>query len=434
MFTYNFQIVLLGTTILGIGCGVLGVFMFHQKRALISDAISHATLPGITIAYLILVAFNLSERSLGAFIVGALISASISIFLYRILRKVRGVHDDAIIAILLSSFFGLGIAFLGIIQKQLHGHAAGLGQYIYGDAASMLQSDVFIILIVASVAIFIIVLFLKEIVAVTFDKEYAQSIGIRIGFIDGLLLFLTVLVTVAGLQAVGLILVISLFIIPALAAKYWTEKIIMHMVIAMIFAACSAISGTICSALFTNLPTGAAIVLSAGIIFIVSVLAGVRRGLLSVVIAEKRIRTRFNLAQLLIVLRFHFDLREYATVHNSAEYINLHGDCTYHWIADHLRIDTAALRRTLHLALARGILVAIDRGSYKLTAVGVRAVQGAVYRHQLLNAGMHLFPTKTAQLQDASEVHVETLFNKEELQQLTTYMNIHYSYLLDDSV
>ena len=405
--------------------------MFYQKRALISDAISHATLPGITIAYLILVAFNLPERSLGVFIIGALSSALICVFLYRVLRKMHGVHDDAIIAILLSSFFGLGIAFLGIIQKQPRGHAAGLGQYIYGDAASMLQGDVFIILAVASVAIFIVALFFKEIVAVTFDKEYAQSIGIRIGCIDGLLLFLTVMMTVVGLQAVGLILVISLFIIPALAAKYWTEKIIMHMVIAMIFSASSTISGTIFSALLTNLPTGAAIVLSAGIIFIVSVLAGVRRGLLSVIIAEKRIRTRFNLAQLLIVLRFHFDLREYATVHNSAEYINLHGDCTYHWIADHLRIDTVALRRTLRLALARGILVAIDRGSYKLTAAGVRALQGAVYRHQLLNAGTQLFPAKTAHLQDTSEIHVETLFDKEELEQLTTYMNARYPYLVD---
>lgn len=428
--SYNFQIVIAGTTALGISCGVLGVFMFHQKQSLISDALSHATLPGIAIAYLVLVGLGLPERSLTAFIIGALVSAGICIVLYRLLQKVRSIHSDAVIAILLSSFFGFGIALLGIIQKQPRGHAAGLGQYIYGDTASMLRSDVLVIAGTAAVSIAMVVVVFKEIVATTFDREYARSIGIRTRVIEGLLLGATVCMTVVGLQAVGLILMISFFIIPALAARYWTTRIIHHLIVAALIAVISAVSGTVTSSLWNSLPTGAAIVLSAGVLFAFSIIGGTHNGLLVLFFARRTVRREFNLIQLLIALRFHLHLDRFSLADDKPHYLAIHGDVTLHWIADHLQIDVRALRHTMRHARARGFLTVSDRNSYKITAIGVEAMHSAVYRHELINAGMLLFPAKTAYLQETSDARADKLFTADELRQLTEYLRTHHPYLI----
>ena len=430
--SYNFQIVIIGTTILGISCGALGVFMLYQKQALMSDALSHATLPGITIAYLVLVALRLPERSLGALIVGALATAGLCIVLYRALKRTAAIHNDAIIAILLSSFFGLGIAFLGIIQKQPQGHAAGLTQYIYGDTASMLRRDVLIISVAAAATTAIIAALFKEIVATTFDRQYARSIGIRTNAIEGLLLFLMVFITIVGLQAVGLILMISLFIIPALSARYWTARIVRHLSIAALFAVISTVSGTIASTNWIQLPTGAAIVLSAGALFVVSILGGARNGLIGLFLARRKIQRQFNLLQLLIALRFHLNLKRLSAAADRAKYLDLHGAVTHHWIADHLQINHRPLKRAIRLARARRLLIATDHNSYRITAAGAQAMKSALYRHQLIEAAMRLFPSKTVYLQESSDARAEQLFTAEEMERLAAHMDAHYPYLTEE--
>lgn len=428
--SYTFQIVIAGTTLLGVSCGVLGVFLFHQRQALLSDALSHATLPGIGIAYLVLVAFGLPERSFLALMIGALISTAACVILYRLLKRVRVIHSDAILAILLSSFFGFGIALLGVIQKQPRGHAAGLGQYIYGDTASMLQSDVLIIVAAAIVTIAVVGLYFKEIVATTFDREYARSIGIRTGVIEGLLLGLSLLITVVGLQAVGLILMIALFIIPALAARYWTARITGHLMLAALFAMLSAASGTITSSLWIKLPTGAAIVLSAGALFAISIVCGSRNGLLALFLVRRAVKREFNLIQLLIVLRFRLDIAATIAASDRVKYLELHGGFTAHWIADHLQIDRAALRQTIHLALRRRLLTVRDRHSYALTTNGFDRLRDALYSHELIHTSMRLFPAKTVYLRETSEVSASGLFSPEELEKLLADIGMRHPYLI----
>lgn len=431
--SHTFQVVIIGTTLLGVSCGVLGVFLFHQRQALVSDMLSHATLPGIGIAYLALVALGLYERSFLSLFIGAFISTAICIVAYRLLKRIRVIHTDAILAILLSSFFGFGISLLGIIQKQPRGHAAGLGKYIYGDTASMLQSDVLVIITTISITIIVLGIFYKEIVATTLDREYARSIGIRTGAVNGLILGLTLIVTVVGLQAVGLILIIALFIIPALAARYWAKHITGHLALASLFAMISTASGTVVSSLWVQFPTGASIVLSAGVLLVISIIVGSRNGILSLSLARRAVKREFNLTQLLIALRFKFDIKTASVVANREQYLKNHGGFTEHWLADYLQIDRVALKRTLGIALKRRLVIFRDRHSYMLTIPGIQAMRSALYSHELINASMRLFPSKTTYLRETSDVSATDLFTEQELSKLLADIRTHHPYLIEEA-
>ncbi|MDE0839605.1 MAG: metal ABC transporter permease, partial [Kiritimatiellae bacterium] len=135
---YNTRVVVIGTVLLGIAAGMIGTFMLLRKRALMGDAVSHATLPGIGIAFLVMAAHGGTGRWLPGLLLGAVISGLIGMGSVLLVRSQSRLKEDAALGIVLSVFFGLGVAILGIIQQLSLGHAAGLESFIYGKTASML--------------------------------------------------------------------------------------------------------------------------------------------------------------------------------------------------------------------------------------------------------------------------------------------------------
>lgn len=431
-FNYNLIIVLCGTMLLGLTCGVLGVFMLLRKRALMSDAISHATLPGITIAYLIVVLALKHERSLFGIIVGALISGAVCIFFFVYLKRRSGLKDDALIAIILSSFFGLGIAFLGIIQKLPSGHAAGLQRYIYGDTASMLQSDVILISITACAILLFTILLFKEFLIITFDELYAAAVGYRVQRLDSVLLIGIVFLTVIGIQAAGLILIIALFIIPALTAKFWTVRMHFHCVWAAVFGASSAFVGTLISTVVPNIPTGAGIVLVAGLFFGISLLFGLQNGILFGIIARFKRNIRFICYQLLLTIRFHFNVREFFQVENKMQYINLHGDFTFHWLSDRMRISHRKLKLALRIAIKNRNFTQTDRYSYKITADGVRELLKVMQNHEIYHVISKQFTNQIHDLDAYDEMRIIDFVDTKERAIIDAHFKAHHPYLLYD--
>lgn len=294
---YNTRIVVGGTTLLGLAAGVIGTFAYLRRRSMLGDALSHATLPGIAIAFLIV-----QQKSLPVLLFGAAVTGALGVLCVVGMRAIPRIKEDAAIGIVLSVFFGAGAVLLSIVQQSSTGHQAGLQSFIYGKAAALLRQDALLIAGSAVVVIVGCVLFLKEFRLVCFDKSYAAAQGWPVLVIDLAMMGLLVLTAVVGLQAVGLIMVVALLIIPAAAARFWTDRLIVMVVTAGLIGALSGWLGSTISALTPRMPTGAIIVLCAGGVFGLSMVLAPHRGVLAKVVQRVGMARRVQLQHLLRAL------------------------------------------------------------------------------------------------------------------------------------
>jgi manganese/zinc/iron transport system permease protein len=279
LFDYNLLVVLAGTSLLGLACGVVGAFLVLRRRALLADVLGHATLPGVVGAWMLWVAMGSPGRPLPVLLAGGALAAVVAVAMVAALRAAPRLREDAALAITLSATFGLGIVLLSLSQQVEGASAAGLKSFIYGKAASMVAADARLIGGCALVAVVLVGLLFKELRLLCFDPGFAVGMGYPVGLLDGVLMGLAVMVTVAGLQAVGLLLVVALMIIPAAAARFWSDRLSVVVVVAGGVGLLSGMVGTVASAIVDRLPSGPAIVLAATGFFAVSLIAGPARGL-----------------------------------------------------------------------------------------------------------------------------------------------------------
>lgn len=287
---YNTSIVLAGVIALGIGGGVIGVFSFLRKRALISDAISHATLPGIALAFMAGVALGGTGRNLALLMAGAAFTGAIGILAVQWIRERTRLAEDAAIGTVLSVFFGLGIVLLSHIQTMQAAGQAGLNSFLLGSTAALTAGEAQLIATASGIAIVVALILLKEFGAVAFDEGFAAAQGWRVGRVDLLMLTLLLAIVAIGLKTVGLILIIALVIIPPAAARFWTDRLGRMVALSGLFGGLSGWIGGSISALFPDMPAGAVIVLAAAGIFTVSLLFAPARGIVAWSIRRLRLR------------------------------------------------------------------------------------------------------------------------------------------------
>ena len=296
---FNTRVVVLGVALLGMAAGIVGTFTLLRKRALASDAVSHATLPGIAVAWLVMVALGGTGKWFPGLLLGAAGGGLAAVAAVLVVRSVLRLHEDAALGIVLSVSFGIGIALLGLIQQLRRGSAAGLDSFIYGKTASMLAADAMLIGITSLVLVAVAALLFKELNLLCFDAPYAAAQGLPVRLLDAVMLGLVVAVTVIGLQAVGLILIVALLITPAAAARFWTSNLRLMTVLAALIGAAGGFVGAALSALVPRLPAGAVIVVTVAAGFLLSVLFGTRRGLLRLLIERRRSDRRIRREHLL---------------------------------------------------------------------------------------------------------------------------------------
>ncbi len=289
---FNTNVVILGTTLLGFASGIIGVFALLRKRALMTDALSHATLPGIAIAFLAAQSLGFQRRSIPILLIGATISGVIGIVCIQFILRHTRLREDTAIGIILSVFFGAGIVGLSYVQSNAPNNSAGLNAFIYGQAATMSSSDVILMGSIAVIAVLATLLLLKEFTLVCFNDSFAKVDGWPVSIVDLLMMALVVIVTVAGLQAVGLILVVAMLIIPPVSARFWTDRVWKLVLIAGLIGALSAYTGSVISALLPRKPAGAVIVLTSGVFFALSMFLAPSRGVIAASIRLLRIRLR----------------------------------------------------------------------------------------------------------------------------------------------
>ncbi|GEN55859.1 hypothetical protein GCM10012290_05070 [Halolactibacillus alkaliphilus] len=267
--------VLLSTTMLGIAAGAIGCLAYWKKQNLMSDALSHAALPGVVITFLIF-----QEKNLLLLVIGAGISALIGALLIQWITTSSRISEDAAMGMILSVFYGLGIMLLSIASRSSGGNQSGLDNFIFGQAAAMVRSDIRTMMMLAVIVILTVVIGFKEWKIYLFDQSFANSIGLPLKAMNTLYTFVLVVTIVIGIQAVGVILMAAILIIPAVSARYWTHSFKCMLIISSIFGAFSGAIGTLISAQGRGWPTGPFIVVVAASFFIFSLVFGKEKGLL----------------------------------------------------------------------------------------------------------------------------------------------------------
>ena len=304
---YTLRTVALGAAALGLVSGSLGSFAVLRKQSLLGDAISHAALPGIALAFLL----TGSKASLVLVLGAAIAGWTGTLLVMRVVDTTR-VKEDAALGIVLSVFFGFGLVLLTYIQKLPDASQAGLDRFLFGQAATLLWRDVVLIASLGSAALLVALLFWKEFKLLAFDRDFAASLGLPTKTLDVLLTSVLVVSIVIGLQTVGVVLMSAMVVAPAAAARQWTDHMGRMVGLAGAFGALAGVSGAVISSMGEHVPTGPTIVLCLTVIVGVSLFFAPNRGLAWEAARQRANRRRLHtdavLADLYAMARQHAGL------------------------------------------------------------------------------------------------------------------------------
>jgi manganese/zinc/iron transport system permease protein len=359
--------VLIGSSLLGVLGGVIGCFAFLRRQSLLGDALAHAALPGVCIAFLI----GQSKHPLPLFL-GALGTGLLGALTILGIVRFSRIKEDSAIGMVLSVYFGLGIVLLTYIQKQPFGNQSGLDKFLFGQAATLMPRDLILMAVLAALVLATVVLLYKELKLLCFDSEYGRSLGLPIRRLEILLTLLLVIVVVVGLQTVGVILIVATLVMPAAAARQWTERLSVMLVLAAAIGGLSGASGAVVSSMVARLPTGPVIVLISSAVLVVSLLVAPGRGMVWATLAHRRLVWRIERENLLKDL--HLEGERAGRVQGPVPYAVLRG----------LRGQSALVVGRIVRRLRReGQLLANGHGGAELSPEGLRTARGVVRKHRL---------------------------------------------------
>ena len=291
-FDYTLMVVTIGAALLGAVSGSLGTYAVLRRQSLLGDAISHAALPGIAIAFLLT-----GSKAPLILVLGAAIAGWLGTLLIMSVVRLTRIKYDSALGIVLSTFFGFGLVLHTLIQRTGNANQAGLDTFLFGQAATILTRDILTIGVLGGIAIVITFIFWKELKLLVFDEGFAASLGFPIRALDILLTSLLVIAIVLGLQAVGAVLMSAMLVAPAVAARQWTDKFSVMMFLAACFGALAGVSGTIISSTASRIPTGPTIVLCATAVVGFSIAFASNRGLLWDWLRQQRNRRNLKMTE-----------------------------------------------------------------------------------------------------------------------------------------
>lgn len=354
-FDHTLRTVALGAGTLGAVSGVLGTFAVLRRQSLLGDAISHAALPGIALAFLLTGSKAPLVLVLGAALAGWLATLAVM----SIVRATR-VKDDSALGLVLAVFFGFGLVLLTFIQKNVPTAAqAGLDKFLFGQAATLLQRDIVTMAVLGAIAIALVVVLWKEFKLLSFDADFGASLGFPVRLLDVLLTSLLVLAIVIGLQTVGVVLMSALVVAPAAAARQWTDRLGQMALLSALFGAVAGVSGAVLSSTTARLPPGPTIVLGVSAVVLVSLLFAANRGLVWHWLQQLRNQRQLRLQAVLC------DLRELAGQHPSLEHAHTVT------VLQAMSAGRGGVQRSLQELAARGWARRIGADQWTLTPQGL---------------------------------------------------------------
>jgi manganese/zinc/iron transport system permease protein len=365
-WTYTVRNVLAGSALLGLTGGVLGCFALLRRQSLLSDALAHAALPGVCLAFLLT-----GSKSPMVLLTGAMVAGILGAFaILGVIRNSR-IKEDSAIGIILSVFFGVGIVLLTWIQKLPAGNQSGLDRFLFGQAATMGTDDIRLLSAVAVLVLCAVVLFFKEFKLVSFDHGFGVSLGLPVKLLELGLTTLLVLVVVIGLQMVGVVLMVATLLTPAAAARQWTDRLGAMLLLSGGIGAVSGSVGALASATLPRVPTGPAIVLVSSLILVLSLMLAPRRGMVWAMLQDRRVEHRIRRENLLKDL---YLAGERGTGFGSW--------VTLPVLMGYRGLSGAGLLRSAR-RLVQNSLLERSGEQLRLTAEGIRAASKVVRKHRL---------------------------------------------------
>lgn len=259
---YTFRTMLIGTTLIGLTSGALGCFLYLRKQSLISDVIGHSAIAGVMLAFIIAVGvFGIEGRSMLVLTIGAVITATIAVLVSNWVTQDSRVTIDAAMAISLSLFYGIGMVLMRQITHSTLQGRGGIDKYMFGNAATLLEADLYTIAVFGGLAILIMIAFWKEFKVFTFDPILATQMGFSPQILTPLMMGAVTIAIVIGVKAVGLILMIAFAIMPAAAARQWTKRLSSMVILSSLIGGLSGAVGSYLSANMGKVPTGPIVVI-----------------------------------------------------------------------------------------------------------------------------------------------------------------------------
>lgn len=270
---YDFMLRALATTLIAsVVCALLSCWLVLVGWSLMGDAVSHAVLPGVVLAYVV-----------GApFAIGALIFGFLAVALIGVVRSTGRVKEDAAIGIVFTTLFALGLVLISVTPSQ-----TDLGHIVFGNVLGVSPADLVQIAVIAAIAAAILLVKRRDLTLFAFDPAHAHAIGLNPRMLSALLLGLLALTAVVALQVVGVILVVALLITPGATAFLLTERFSRMLVIAPVIAAACSVTGILLS-YWLDAASGGLVVLVHGVVFGVVLLVSPRHGLLARRLARRR--------------------------------------------------------------------------------------------------------------------------------------------------
>ena len=400
------QNVVIGSVLLSISSSLVGCFTYLRKRALIGDAISHAILPGVCLAYIIR-----GEKDPLFMLIGAFVTGWLSLIAVDFIKNNTRIKEDTAIGLVLSVFFGVGTMLLTIIQHQPQYYdQAGLNHFIFGNVISISSLDVKIFGAVAVSMVLLIILFYKEFVLLAFDEIFMQSIGFPVKWMRLLMSTLTVLAVVIGIQSVGVVLMAAMLITPAATARFWTYNLKRMLLIASATGAVASVLGAFISYL-TPSPTGPWIVMILSLFAVTSFFFAPKKGIISRSIRHKRFKDQITDEN---ILKAFYQIRE------QAESITA---VTKEQLLDKRKMNLSDIEKGLIRLVSNGFLE-MKNGAYTFTDQGLRKGQRVLKLHRLwevyMTTYMKIAPDHVHDDADSIE-HIITPELEEKLEQMLNY-------------
>jgi manganese/zinc/iron transport system permease protein len=361
LFTnYTLRTVAMGSMVLGIVSGALGSFAVLRRQSLLGDAISHAALPGVVLAFL----FTRSKEPV-VLMVGAILAGWVgTIMMINIVKRSR-IKEDSALGLILSVFFGIGLVLLTFTQRLPDASQAGLDKFLFGQAATFLIRDIYAMVFLAGVVLFLLGLFWKEFKLLSFDPEFGESQGFSMNKLDILLTTLLVVAIVIGLQAVGVVLMSAMVVAPAAAARQWTDRLSVMVILAALFGALAGVSGTLVSSTTEGLSTGPTIVLCISLIVFISLLLAPNRGLIWQALRRLRQKRTLYLDGVLA------DMYSLSRQHDNLEYAHRIE------VLRTMNAGRGGVYRSLKTLEAKGLVRRADDRLWALTAEGLPVARRA---------------------------------------------------------
>lgn len=395
--------VLIGSVLLGVSASVIGSFAFLRRRSLIGDALAHAALPGVMMAFLLF-----QTRDPWIMFFGAVITSFIGFFIIDWLPKNTKIKPDAALAITLSFFFALGLMMLSFIQGMEVANKSGLDKILFGQAAAMTNEDINLLMYVAIFVLVTVVLFFQKFRLIAFNTPYARSLGIAVNRYELLLALLIVMSVVVGLQLVGVVLMAAVLLTPVATARLWTEQLHKMLMLAGVVGALSAIISTQISYLAPAMPTGPWMVVSLSVLFFLSLLFAPQKGLVKRYIQQYQLRKKVSEENILRTLYKLWERSEFEQ-----------HDFNISDIQALRAMNPQDLRKHLKQLNRKNLLVESAHG-FRLTESGLEQATQLTRRHRLwenyLNEHLDLSPDQVHSQAELME-HILTLEQEQQLEE-----------------